>query len=206
MNAPDFDQLADLFMRLGALQSPTELHGYVTGLLAVAERPPAQLWRQQAESFINTAEALTDSDAELLEDMLVATEASLASDTMQFSPLLPEEEIDLVQRVESLGQWCQGFLTGFAAAGKQAQARQGQRQWSPETQELLQDMALISQAGMDKDQDEDEAGEQQYAELIEYLRVAVMTIHLECHATPPTAGKPAATQSTPPQGGSEWLH
>ncbi len=36
---PDFDDIADCFWRLGALQSPSELHGYLLGQLANGNGP-----------------------------------------------------------------------------------------------------------------------------------------------------------------------
>ena len=200
--APDFDELAALFWRLGAMQSPTELHGYLTGQLTVGASPEPALWLQQAESYINTAEPLAEGDSSLLIALLESTRGALAGDDMTFAPLLPEEETDLGQRVDSLGQWCQGFLTGFAEAGKKLQQQQGQRQWSKQVSEALSDLAAMTQAALVEEEGEDEAGEQNFMELVEYIRVAVMAIHLESHALPTD---PAAADSALP-GEDDVLH
>jgi uncharacterized protein YgfB (UPF0149 family) len=95
--------------------------------------------------------------------------------------LLPDDEFDLDQRIASLGQWCQGFLTGFAMAGKQQV--DGAKTYSEELTEAISDIAAIAQVSADEGDDEE--GEQDYFAVCEYVRVAAMTIYVEFNTLAP---------------------
>ena len=106
--------------------------------------------------------------------------------------LLPDDDSDFSERIECLGQWCQGFLAGFAAGGKERQAKQGQQQYSAEVSEALSDIAAISQIGLGDDE-APEQSETDFFEITEYVRLAALTIYLDCQPVP--AGQ---AQAQPP--------
>ena len=87
---------------------------------------------------------------------------------------------DIVHRTVALGQWCQGFLAGFALKlGVTGQTP------SAETQEVLSDLVAIARIGEPDGSDDDEAD---FMELVEYLRMAAMNLFLEArdpHKTDP---------------------
>jgi uncharacterized protein YgfB (UPF0149 family) len=107
---------------------------------------------------------------------------------MDLELLLPDDEFDLDQRIASLGQWCQGFLTGFAMAGKQQV--DGEKTYSEELTEAISDIAAIAQVSADEGDDEE--GEQDYFAVSEYVRIAAMTIFVEFNAMPSEHGGDAA--------------
>jgi uncharacterized protein YgfB (UPF0149 family) len=102
----------------------------------------------------------------------------MESGEMSLDLLLPDDEFDLDQRIASLGQWCQGYLTGFAMAGKQKSVDK-QNAYSADLTEAISDIAAIAQVSPDEHTDED--GEQDYFAVCEYVRVAAMTIFVECN-------------------------
>lgn len=48
---PEFDEIADLFWRLGVMQSPSRLQGFLAGQIAVANVPTVETWLSQAITF-----------------------------------------------------------------------------------------------------------------------------------------------------------
>lgn len=180
---PDFDVLADTFLRLGALQSPAQLQGYLAGQLAVNSAPTAELWLLQAASYIDSVEQPSGDDSRNLLDLYSTTRAQLEAGDFEFTLLLPGEEVELDRRVESLSVWCQGFLAGFALGGKQIQQREGARQYSSDVGDALSDMAAISSAGISDDEldEQDDTLENYFFEIGEHVRMAAMTVYMECH-------------------------
>jgi hypothetical protein len=62
----------------------------------------------------------------------------LTGDDVTVVLLLPTDDAPLADRAAALGQWCQGFLTGFGLNA-------GGKDLSTEAKEVLQDLAAISQ-------------------------------------------------------------
>lgn len=198
IDLPAHDDLADLFLALGALQTPAELHGYLTGQLAVGERLAEADWVRQVQEFLD-CEAPDPEQRELLMRLYRATLAELESGQMALTLLLPDEVFELDQRVESLGHWCQGFLAGFAMAGKRLQSDQGPRNYSDDIAEALNDLASIAQVGIEEEDEQGEESESQLFAVCEYVRMAALTVYLECHM-------PEADSASGNPAGSRKLH
>lgn len=178
---PEFDEIADLFWRLGVMQSPSRLQGFLAGQIAVANVPTVETWLSQAITFIESVEPPNSDEERLLIDLHRATCFAFIEGDMEFELLLPDDAVEITQRVDSMSQWCKGFLTGFAMAGKEVQQQQGQRQYSKDVSDALSDMGAISQVGLTGDDSEEKQREQDYFEISEYLRLAAINIYFECN-------------------------
>ncbi|MFT5888235.1 MAG: hypothetical protein ACI9BO_001052 [Zhongshania sp.] len=185
------DDLANLFLSLGALQPPAELHGYAAGFISLGGRLQQEGWLQHCIDLLD-CEDPNPEQSDMLYTVYCAALLAMESDDMDLELLLPDDEFDLDQRIASLGQWCQGYLTGFAMAGKQRSADQD---YSADLSEAISDIAAIAQVSADES--EEEEGEQDYFAVCEYVRVAAMTIFIECNDTD--------IKAVPPEG-SERLH
>lgn len=198
---PEFDQLADVYWRLGGMQSPSQLHGYLVGQLAVGEELQPEVWLQQAEVFIDAVEPPDEEDAKVLLALYGATHAYLKAGEMELQMLLPDDAVEVTQRVDSIGQWCQGFMAGFAQGGKAIAEQQGQQQYSQDVSEALSDLAAISQISLGDDDTDMEQSEQNVFEITEYLRLAAITIYIACAHAAETAEDESA-KSEPDAVGS----
>ena len=176
---PDFDTLANLFWQLGVMQSPSQLQGFLLGLLSVSNDLATTQWLQLAHQMLDPVRPLEPEENALLASLLDSHRQRLDQDDLDLQLMLPDDHADITQRIEALGQWSQSFLTGFAQAGKQRQAEQGSQQYSQEVSETLSDIAAISQVGVEAELDVEET-EQQLFDIGEYLRLAVITIAMEC--------------------------
>lgn len=199
---PDFDQIADMYWRLGVMQSPSQLQGFLIGQLVVGDDLTAPKWPEQAAGYIDAVESPNEQENSLLHDLFTITEQQLLSDEMALVVLLPDDDTDIGQRVDSIGQWCQGFLAGFALAGKTKQRQQGQQQYSKDVSEALTDFAAISQISLGDEDEDMQHHDQELFEISEYLRLAAITIYLDCRqgADEVTSAPSAGSQGHVDQG------
>jgi yecA family protein len=171
-----FDDFADMFVELGAFGTPSELHGLLTGQLVAGVRADAEAWLAMVVAHLDV-QALEDDDdkAELVVLYDMALEQLTASD-FGFQLLLPEDDMELAGRTESLGAWCSGFLSGFGLGFDRSKQK-----LSNEITDSMEDLASIAQATFDADDEEQksESAETSYMELVEYVRLAAMMVFAE---------------------------
>lgn len=152
-----------------------ELHGIVTGFLctgvALSLARMTDLLQQPLSPNAQTSVLRMVRDAQV----------SLVDEDFRFEPLLPGEDADVADRVRGLSAWCGGFLQGFGGAGEFKEAE------LPENvREVLPDLLQIASIRDDvPDNDDNEAD---LTEIAEYVRVAVMTVYLECSKNARNAG------------------
>ncbi len=208
---PEFDEIADIYWRLGVMSSPSQLHGYLLGLLAVGYPMTEEQWLELAATFIDPVDTLAEADRHTFLELLQHARVQLEQGGMELRPLLPEDAVDISQRVDGLSQWCQGFLAGFALGGKQRQQQAGKQQYPAAVSELLNDIAAISQAGLGEGDEEEAEREKSFFELGEFLRVAVVNVYLECQRLQADAEQRSEAPNTPadlftPPGPDDKLH
>ena len=189
---PEFDQLADVYWRLGCVQSPSRLQGYVLGLLSVGETLEPDAWIETASQFVEAVEPPNEQERQLLLALYGSASTAISADEMALRLLLPDDAVEIPQRIDSVGQWCSGYMMGFAQGGKAIQQSQGQQEYSKEVSEALSDIAAISQIALSENDEDGEDSEQNYFEISEYLRLAAITIYMECHQRPVTAPESSA--------------
>jgi uncharacterized protein YgfB (UPF0149 family) len=164
--ASDFDQVADLFLMEGVDLSPSEWHGCLVGLLVSGLRSD--------DLLASMGHALKES---ISGDLMMASEQSAAASLRAlcdpdfgFSPLIPDDDDELALRSEGLALWCEGFLKGFAAGVTQSD------QVTTDSAEILRDLAQIARVEV-SDFDELDEQENDFFELLEYVRVVVLNLY-----------------------------
>lgn len=174
IRALDFDEISDLFVSLGAHTSPSEMHGLLAGQLSAGKRMTDKQWIDEAQSLLDNDNAISPADEEALVCIYANTLAALADDSYGFYPLLPQDSESLDDRLSSLALWCQGFMAGFALVEKSI------AELSDIVNDALHDMAAISQVGLENDDDDfDAEADDDYMQLVEYVRLASMNIFAE---------------------------
>lgn len=181
---PEFDTLADQFVQQGAFCSPAELHGSLCGQLAAGGRyGSSDEWLQAAVGLMDIGEL---TDAPLIDGLTAMYEISLeqlTSGEFGFALLLPDDDTPINLRAEALGQWCEGFLAGYAMGGGKTDGG-----LSDEARETLRDLITISQIATDTDEEESSEGD--FTEVFEYVRMSAMLIFAECNGVPMDQGAP----------------
>lgn len=147
-----------------------EAHGCLCGALCTDEAFPAAEWA--AELLPESADAaLATRLVDVLSDVRETTLAALAGGDLEFEPLLPGEETLLEERIHALASWCGGFLYGIGRSG-------GLGELSDDLAEILHDFSEISRATLAGD-DAGEAEENDYVELVEFVRAATQLAYDE---------------------------
>jgi uncharacterized protein len=181
----DYDRLRDSLADAGAVVALAELHGGVCGAVCAGGAHAARRWI--TECFADQELAAPAAVVDELEELIGASEKSLADSDLRFEPLLPGDDAPLEEQVQALALWCQGFLSGV---GTTAPAAARQSADTRSLAEILRDFGEISRAGLS----EEEAAGQGHAdfalaEIHEYVRVSVQIVFEELAAERGAAGR-----------------
>ncbi len=160
--------------------SPAELHGFLLGRSAAGAGFDAAEWLGEAGQWLGGE--LDERMRQALVGLQEMVRGELTGEDVALVLMLPGDDAPLAERTAALGQWCQGFLSGFGLVA-------GNRLLGKEASEVLQDLAAIAQ--IDGADEESEAGEVDYMEVMEYLRVAPLLLFAECAPATPPAPKPS---------------
>jgi uncharacterized protein YgfB (UPF0149 family) len=154
----------------GSAVRAAEAHGCLCGALCARRVYLPSEWLEEILADPDD-ETSVDVDAGPLADLHERSGADLAGIEFEFSPLLPDDDVPIQERVAALGEWCQGFLYGFGSAGTIPPSA-----LSEEVQEFIKDVAELTRVDADGADDAD-AEEEAYAELVEYIRVGVQIVY-----------------------------
>jgi len=169
LNTFNFDDFCNLIAPLGAINSPSELHGLLCGKFSGGAELSEIRWLLDAVEFLDFTQAPDERVREALTN-LYHTSLQQLRDGFGLKLLLPDDDTDLSQRTATLGQWCYGFLTGFGSAGKTG------RVLTEDAEDSLRDLAAIAQIAVE---DGDESDEADYMEVSEYVRQVAASLFLE---------------------------
>ena len=171
---PDFDH--SLALAKGNLDNAglAECHGVACGLLV--RQPDCSV-----DAFLGLLALLEivtspgPAFQDVLGELLQASRGQLADEEMKLTIWLPDDEESLDERTEALAQWCNGFLASIGAGDDQRLDT-----LSTEGAEALadiQEIALAEVGGGSDDGDEElEEEEGAFAEIVEYVRIAVLIL------------------------------
>lgn len=165
-----FDDLSNTFADADIGQHPAEWHGFLCGAAAGLTRPDAN-FHSVIAAELAADHTSTEALYALIEGLVNSTLQDLNSEQFKLQPLLPDDDWPLADRVEALAAWCQGYVSGLGQSGMAGQAL------SEDMNATVRDIAAIGQA--DTELEGLESEEQDYTELVEYVRVAVLLIHAE---------------------------
>jgi uncharacterized protein len=168
-----YQDINQIIAKIDADCSAAESHGMATGMLCVNSHTELGFWLGELSQ---DASALNDDDKAVLQDLFEQTRSLLASDEYEFDLLLPDEDTSLSEQIEALRQWCQGFLFGL---GTTSSATVMSTTWPEAVREAVKDIAEFTK--LDNDAEGEEA-ENDFMEITEYLRAAVIFLRTELSA------------------------
>lgn len=171
-----FDAVQQALLRSGALLDAAEVHGLVCGILCFGTINPEleKTWLNHALGEMSQGDALAEESRNVLRALQEYTVDRLEQEELSFYPLVPGDNSALEQRISALGGWCEGFLLGLSMAGLQ-----DVRQLEGIGPELINDFAAI--ARIDANAEEGNNSETDYMELLEYVRMGVLSLYAEQH-------------------------
>jgi uncharacterized protein YgfB (UPF0149 family) len=149
----------------------SEFQGILAGMISAGLKSTDKHWQSVILDVANDGHALS---ADALSEVKKVFAESLFAFTDQeiLAPiLLPDDEYPLIDRMEAMSFWCQGFLLGFGLQlGKQSID-------NSDIAESLQDISEISQ--LELSLDESQEAQLALVTLIEHMKVAVKVIYME---------------------------
>jgi uncharacterized protein len=175
MSTLEFNTVDQALRAAQAPVSAAEAHGCLCGAMCTVAPFPANVWITELLPE-DIAETALQSEP-VLQRLYNDTQRSLESEDLDFAPLLPDDEAAMSARIVALAQWAQGFLYGFGLGAPVT----AQDQLPGDIPEVLKDIGEIARAD-DVPGEEEEALEQAYMELVEYLRAAVQLLYAELSA------------------------
>lgn len=171
-----YQEINEIFQQYDSTINAAEAQGIATAMLCVDSYVDVNSWLD--ELFEDVVD-LMDQDTTALVALFERTRLLLNPEEtdFEFDLLFPEND-DLQDQAIALSNWCQGFLWGLSYSEASAN-------WSGETNGILQDMVEFSKLEHDIEAS-DNADEEAFMQLHQYLRAAVLIIRDElsqAHAT-----------------------
>lgn len=168
----DFDECCQALFVAGLVVSPVRLQGGLCGKLGggqtLSEEALFAFLSDLAEVPVSNLVAVKDMVNKLYLDTL--TQVQEPQGLVEL--LLPDDDESLSARIEALSDWCRSYLTGLGQSGLS-----GDTALAADVSEAMRDLAAIALADPESQADED--GEASYAELVEFVRVAISLIYTE---------------------------
>jgi len=171
------ESVAAILQDVGTDCGPAEFHGL---LVAEAAIKPVDAFTMSAQWLADrlsvTQQAVSPGLLRMAETHYRAAVESL-DEYSDFNLVLelPDDSVAIDDRFSELTCWCSGFLRGLALADS---ARRIIDQ--PDYQEMLADLAAI--AGVMDPVPESESNESDFIEILEYVRIVVLTIATDAKA------------------------
>ena len=165
-------RLQETLSSAGATCDAAEAHGTLCSLVCLHGSRAGLPW---LDILFGKDPLPADARRALLE-LAGETAAELEDPSFGFAPLLPGDGAPMPERAAAMAHWTQGFLHGFGEAGSRPAL--AERLGQEPLAELLTDLSEITKASAGEEESL-EGDEEAWAELVEYLRVAVQLFYLE---------------------------
>ena len=172
----DHDTLNDALRRCGATWDAAQAHGLLSSRLAVAGAAGGLDWLHQVLEGTDESDALRSECAAMLNTLFQDTLRQLSERLSEFAPLLPDDSDSASARAAALAHWCEGFLHGLVSVDYGEALKE--RLAGDPLADIIRDMLQLTRADVGEDSD-DETNEAAYAEIVEYVRVAVQLTYEE---------------------------
>ncbi len=176
-----YDEVQQLFDDQHLLITIAEIQGLLMGFYAAGLELDDSSWKPQLLRQLSQKDVLVDVvDAELTAINSELYEM-ICQQLFALQLLLPDESQSTVERGESLGYWCQGFLLGYL------QVSDNNEETDEDVIDALDDLEEISNIDLDTIGNTEE-DEKLLFEITEHIRVAAQLIH-SVNGKDPSAGK-----------------
>ena len=156
----------DIIVGINADLSAAQAHGMATGMLCADANTQSREWLNELFQLPPSA---FNADKSTLENLFDDTRDLLASDDFEFDLLLPDDDENLSAQVEALTAWCQGFLYGVAHSHPTTI-------YSRDITDIFKDIVEFTKLSTDAEGEQDE---NDFIEITEYLRSAVLLVRSE---------------------------
>lgn len=166
----------------------SEIHGVLTGLICAGYPFEDTGYVSMLNDLFNSGDGFPSQVKSTLKQMFSELWTDILDDAYGFQLMLPDDDDTIVERGHALSMWVQGFNLGFGLQQKDSPVV------SEEVKEVITDFAEI--ANLSDEMEEDEATEQAYFEINEYVRISALLCFSELATLPTKSGGDNPANST----------
>lgn len=170
----DHNELDDALERCGSGWNASQAQGLLCSRLSVTGAAGARRWIAQIMSDVADDAPERNACEQLLDNLCSETWRQLGERQSEFQLLLPQSDDLAAVRADAMGQWCEGFLHGLVTE-KHSEGLKKRLAEEP-LADIIKDMLQITRATVD---DDDDNIDDDFSELVEYLRVVVQLVYEE---------------------------
>lgn len=157
--------------------SGAELAGMLHGLVGHGFVPEAGRWPQQMSDFLANGEPLGQQAEDELEQIIAFTQKDYQPESYSIDLLIPEDDYPIDQRARALGEWCQGYLTGYGLIKQE-------KELEDDAKEALRDMSEIAKVDFSIEDEDPEELESAFMTISEHVKMSAQIIFTANQATP----------------------
>jgi yecA family protein len=183
---PNYSAFSETLKSASLAVTPAELHGLLTGLLSGGLNVSDHSWQPLLFDYTNEGMGWPVAALTLAEKTLSHTAQEMGQEHFFLSLLLPDDAGDegVFVQADALSEWVNHFISGLGLS------RLDVKSLPDGAKEALTDLEEIAKLAIDE---EDDLAEQALLleQVIEHVKVCVLTIHAEC------GYRPASVQTTP---------
>ncbi|PJD92464.1 MAG: YecA family protein [Legionella sp.] len=171
MKLPDYRSFSHSMAALNLPISCSELHGILCGYLAAGGHREGESYLRALLAHREAGEARQATMA--LFDVFTISQHQLSALGFEFELMLPDDDEPLARRAQAFSEWCEGFTQGITVTGLDLDALKTEE--AQDAVHHLTEFAQLDYDGLQVNEDDERA----LMEVIEYARMAVLSIHAD---------------------------
>lgn len=165
----DYQQIEVIIVKSGSGQSAAEAHGMATGMLCCNRNTAVDFWLNEV---LDEGTFADENQKSILVKLFEESRSWMSEEEFGFELLLPDDESPLEEQIGGMRDWCQGFVYGIGAVGQKEAL-------SEDVRDTIKDIVEFTKLDTDA---EGEEAENDFMELTEFLRAAVMFLRTELNS------------------------
>lgn len=184
----DREEIEQTLAKLNVEMDASECQGLLVGLMIAKGNVSAAEVQQALIPSLEAGNLLAQEAMKQIQQFMRSTQAQLADSSCAFNPMLADDSDNMDDKLDMLSAWVQGFLMGLAHGGIKDYSK-----LPAEAAEFAEDMVDMAQVNSYELEEDEEANEEAYMELVEYLRTGILLMNELMH---PTQAAPLTEQPT----------
>ena len=162
----NYELAKDALQKLNTDDTISSAHGLLCGFYCVKQDISLDDWLNEVLVSIDLNNLLEKESHQILAEIFNNTSEQLADPTLNFWPVIADDESPLREQANTLVEWCQGLLVGLGLSSVETT--------DEEVLEMIKDISEISQ--LDADLLDSEENTQDLYEIVEFVRIGVLFI------------------------------
>ena len=162
----NYDLAKDFFNKLNTDDTISSAHGLLCGFYCVKQDLELDDWLNEVLVSIDLNNLLEKEAHQVLAEVFNNTSEQLADPTLNFWPIIADDNSPLRDQASTLIEWCQGFLIGLGLSSVETS--------DEEVTEMIKDISEISLLNVDLMDTEENTND--FYEIVEFVRIGVLFI------------------------------